>query len=84
MKTALILAAKYNDASIPLETVCEYYFGLSIHEARKRANKGTLPIPAFRLGDSQKSPWHIHVEDLAVLIDRVKEEARRDHVGVAA
>ena len=68
------LLAEFGTAEIPLEKVCEKYFGLSVTKAKRRAGMQQLPIPAYRIG-SQKSPWLISAADLARHIDRQRQSA---------
>ena len=44
-------------------------------EADRKANNHSLPIAAFKMG-GQRSPYLIHIEDLANHIDKLAEEAR--------
>jgi hypothetical protein len=44
------LLAEFGTAEIPLEKVCEKYFGLSVTKAKRRAGMQQLPIPAYRIG----------------------------------
>lgn len=73
MNTMFLLMAEYNTASIPLADICEKYFGMKVATADKKASLGKLPIPTFRMGDSQKSPRMIHVKDLADYIDKQRD-----------
>ena len=68
------LLAEFGEAEIPLQRVCEKYFGLSVSKAKRRACLQQLPIPAFRAG-SQKSPWLISAADLAKHIDQQRQLA---------
>jgi hypothetical protein len=68
-----LLLAEFGTGHIPLDA-CAHHFGLSEAEAKKAAARQLLPIPAFRLG-SQKSPWLISAEDLAVHIDAQRKIA---------
>ncbi|MCJ8322746.1 MAG: pyocin activator PrtN family protein [Rhizobiales bacterium] len=81
MNTHFMLLAQFEKPVIPLIEVCKEYFNMSTHTACNRAKCGTLPVPAFRLGKSQKHPWLIHLNDLADLIDTQAAEAKREHVG---
>lgn len=78
----MLLLMKFETPTIPLEKICEDYFGCSHGTAKQKAKAGTLPIPAFRLGYSQKLPWVVNISDLAAFIDRQYEEAKREWVGV--
>ncbi len=68
------LLAEFGEAEIPLQRVCEKYFGLSVSKAKRRACLQQLPIPAYRVG-FQKSPWLISAADLAKHIDQQRQLA---------
>lgn len=70
------LLAEFGESEIPLERVCEKYFGLSTPKAKRRACLQQLPIPAYPAG-SQKSPWLISAIDLAQHIDEKRSIAAR-------
>jgi hypothetical protein len=70
------LLKRFDSPTVPLVDIAQEFLGLSARKARELAAKGTLPVPAFRLG-SQKSPYQVHVEDLAKLIDQRADDARR-------
>ena len=72
--TFFALMAEYNHAIIGVKD-CAEKFGLSPKVAMERANKQALPIPCFRLEESQKAPMYIHVQDLANWIDSRREAA---------
>lgn len=79
-KIELMLLMKFESPLIPLDRICEDYFGYKKNTAKQRAKSGTLPVPAFRLGKSQKLPWMIKVQDLAFFIEKNCEEARQEWV----
>jgi hypothetical protein len=81
-KTELMLLIKFESPIIPLERVSEEYFGCSKNTAKQKAKSGTLPIPTFRLGTSQKLPWMINIQDLAQFIETNSTEAKREWVGI--
>ena len=64
---------EFKSENILVESCC-YLFGMSIEEARRRAAIHQLPIAAFHLG-SQKSPWLVSPETLALHIDKRKMAA---------
>jgi hypothetical protein len=68
------LLAEFGTADIPLERICEKYFGLSVGKAKRRASLQQLPIPAYRTG-SQKSPWIVSAADLANHIEQQRDRA---------
>ena len=75
MKTAMLLMAQYEKPVIPLKDICSEFFGLAPATANQRALAATLPVPAMRMGNSQKSPWFVHISDLANYIDNQRKEA---------
>lgn len=75
--TAWLLMARHQTPSIPLASVCQEHFGLSLHEANRAAQLNKLPVPTYRVGESQRAPRHVHIDDLAALIDKRREAARR-------
>lgn len=78
MNTYFGLLAEFDGRSeIPLEEVAPRYFGISARTAGARALAQALPIPAYRAGDSQKSPWLVSAVDLAAYLDEKRAEARK-------
>lgn len=78
MNTTFLLLARYNKELLALEDICEEYFACSRHTAIQRAKSKQLPVKCFQIGNSQKSPWFVHVSDLANLIDERREEASQE------
>ncbi|TWX55257.1 pyocin activator PrtN family protein [Colwellia hornerae] len=79
MNTTFMLMAQFEKALVPLSEVCDEYFGCSYRTAVNKANGGTLPIHVVRLDESnKKSPLLIHVADLASLIDKQRELAKKE------
>lgn len=70
------LLAEFGESEIPLDRICEKYFGLSSAKAKRRACLQQLPVPSYRAG-SQKSPWLISAIDLANHIDEQRTIATR-------
>ena len=62
---------------ITLEEICTDFFGLSYRTAARRASVNELPVPVFKMGESQKSPWVVAIDELAEYIDLKSREARR-------
>jgi hypothetical protein len=69
MNTELQLVALYGVA-IPLSEVCETHLGLSYTEASRKAATEDLPVPTFRMRDSNKSPLLISAKHLAAYLDQ--------------
>lgn len=77
MNTYFGLLAEFGGrAEIPLEEVAPRYFGISARTASMRAGAQALPVPVYRAGDSQKSPWLVSAVDLAKYLDERRAEAR--------
>jgi hypothetical protein len=74
--TTKALIEEWGARDIPLEAICERYFGIGPRVARERAAAAALPIPAYRANRSQKSPWLIRASDLADLLDQEYQRQR--------
>lgn len=74
----LLLAQFGNRVLTSIEEIAEDYLGLAISTVKKRAWDGSLPFPVFRMGESQKSPWLVHIDDLAQYIDQQVKIARAE------
>lgn len=76
-RTAWLLMAQYETPTIPLASICEDHFGVGLTEANRLANLNKLPVPTYRIGESRQSPRHVHIDDLAKLIDDRATSARK-------
>lgn len=77
MNTYFGLLAEFDGrAEIPLDEVAPRYFGISPRTASARAGAQAVAVPAYRAGDSQKSPWLVSAVDLAQYLDAKRAEAR--------
>jgi Pyocin activator protein PrtN len=65
---------------LELSTVCKKYFGITLKIARRKAAMGTLPIPAFRVANSQKGPLFVNRADLEKLVAANKARAEKLHL----
>ena len=74
MNSYFALLAQFGTAEIPLSKVASEFFGLDENEAKRRAARQRLPIPAHRL-NGQKSPWLVNAADLAQYIDDERAKA---------
>lgn len=74
--TEVQLLALYRTPAIPLHDICERYFSLKPRNADRRARLNQLPVPAFKL-NSQKSPYMVHIKDLAAHIDNTHDGATK-------
>lgn len=78
MNTMFLLMAEYEKSNIPLSEIAERYLGLKPATAEQKAAEGKLPIATFRVGNTQKAPRLVHVEDLATLIDQRRNAAKEE------
>ncbi|WP_422451816.1 pyocin activator PrtN family protein [Endozoicomonas sp. ALC066] len=78
MKTLTALLLTFDCPIVPLEDVCEKYFGLTYKKALEKVALGELEIPVFRLHESRKCPPSIHLADLAERIDTLREEQKKE------
>ena len=72
------LIRRYNGPTAPLEVVAQEFFGLGRAKAYEQAALNKLPVPTFRCTESRKSPLLVHLEDLAVLLDARRDDARHE------
>lgn len=63
---------------IELEEICTDLFGLSYRTASRKANLNELPVPVFKMYESQKAPWLVRLDELAEFIDQKAKNAKRD------
>lgn len=83
MKTITMLFAQFEKPTVRLDEISREYFGLAPNQAKRLAATGELPVPAFRLG-AAKSPWLIHLDDLATYLDKQRQQAKKDHQNLSA
>ncbi|MFS9379440.1 pyocin activator PrtN family protein [Citrobacter sp. ANG330] len=76
MNTLYFLMAEFETVTPALSDICEKYLGIKPSTAEKKALRGELTLPTFRIGESQKAPRLVHLSDLAEQIDRARKEAR--------
>ena len=73
------LLVEHGHTTVPLADLCEPVLGMSVDRASVMARDGGLGLPAFRLGN-QRSPWLVHLFDLAQYIDEQRVGAGSSHV----
>jgi hypothetical protein len=74
------LLSVHRAPSVRLQDICEHYLSLSWPEARRRAARGTLPFPTYRLLKNQKLPLLVRIGDLARVLDAAHSEAHEGWV----
>lgn len=62
-----------------LDDICEEYFALQPHIARRKAALGTLPVPAFRLNNTRKGPLYVTKDALKTYVNSRIEAAGKLH-----
>lgn len=78
MNTIFLLLAEYETSSIDLNVIAKKYFGLTERDKISRmARHNEFPFPVFRAG-TQRSGWHVSVQDLAEWLDKERKKARED------
>jgi pyocin activator protein PrtN len=81
MTTAFLLMAQYDGlAVIPVEYVCRDYFRhLTVEKFLRKVLAGEIDLPIVRIDrTSQKTAKGIHVNDLAVYLDKQTAAARKE------
>jgi hypothetical protein len=77
--TYATLLVEHGSAVVPLRELAEPYLGTSVERAHIMAKQGIVGLPVFRAGGS-RSPWLVHLYDLAKHIDAQRSEAGSEHV----
>ncbi|MEG0602973.1 MAG: pyocin activator PrtN family protein [Acinetobacter sp.] len=73
------LFMKYRSMTIELMTiVADYYPHLSKAEALRKANNQEFPFSVFKIDQSKRAPFLVHVKDLADILDKQYSEASKD------
>lgn len=78
-KTEDYLFMKYRSMAVELmDIVADYYPHLSKAEALRKANKQEFPFSVFKIDQSKRAPFLVHVKDLADILDNQYSEASKD------
>jgi hypothetical protein len=80
-QTALMLMMQHGSPIVELKSVAHLFGFNSPSEANRAANEGDLPVPVFKQRDSQKAPFLIHVEDMAMHVDKMRQVALDEREG---
>lgn len=80
MKTAILLMAQYDGlAVIPVDRVCADYFApLTVEQFLRKTTSGEIALPVARMYGSQKAAKGVHINDLAMFLDKQAEAARKE------
>ena len=69
---------KYKKPVVALEELLpDYLPHLTLDQANKRANKCSLPFPAFK-SDGSKSPFYVNLTDVVLWLQSEQEKAKKD------
>ena len=78
-KTEDYLFMKYRGMAVELmDIVGDYYPHLSKAEALRKANNQEFPFSVFKIDQSKRAPFLVHVKDLADILDKQYSEASKD------
>ncbi len=73
------LFIKYRSMTIELMTiVTDYYPHLSKAEALRKANNQEFPFSVFKIDQSKRAPFLVHVKDFANVLDTEYSKASKD------
>lgn len=76
MNTFYLLMAEFETVTPALAEISEKFLGMKPATAEKKALLGELAIPTFRIGESQKAPRLVHLQDLAEYIDKARKKGK--------
>ena len=77
--TSDYLFMRYRSMAVELKTiVADYYPHLSKAEALRKANNQDFPFSVFKIDQSKRAPFLVHVKDLADVLDQKYSEASKD------
>ena len=80
LNTIDYLFIKYRSMTVELMTiVADYYPHLSKAEALRKANNQEFPFSVFKIDQSKRAPFLVHVKDFADVLDKQYLEASKDY-----
>lgn len=78
MNTQFALLARFGSSTVQLKIISEEFFGIAAKTAEQKAKGQDLPVPTFKLRDSERSPTLVNISDLATFIDEQYAIALKD------
>ena len=78
MNMTFALLAIYNTPAVPLKDICEEYLGLKFKTAEQKAKAAQLPIPTFKIRDSERAPTMENVNDLGAYLQARYDAAQKE------
>ena len=77
--TTSALLIKYQTPTPRLDIVREDYFPhVTVQQLARKAAAQELPFPVFKIDQSRKAPYFVHISALAGWIDAQHKEAQKD------
>ena len=71
---------RYRSMTVDLLLIVSYYYPhLSKAEALRKANNQDYPFSVFKIDQSKRAPFLVHVKDLADVLDKKYSEASKDY-----
>ena len=64
---------------VSLDSICEEYFNIKPKFARRKATLHTLPVPAFRLTNTERGPFYVLRSDLETYLQQRVQRAKAQH-----
>ncbi|MFT5788039.1 pyocin activator PrtN family protein [Shewanella sp. GutDb-MelDb] len=78
MNISFALLARFESPTVELKVISEEFFGYTPKTAEQKAKAQDLPIPTFKLRDSERSPSLVNVADLATYVEQRYRESKSD------
>ncbi|RZQ53040.1 pyocin activator protein PrtN [Pseudoalteromonas phenolica] len=76
MNMTFALLARFNNPVVPLKEVCQEFFGINPKTAEQKAKAGTLPVPTFKMRDSERAPTLVNISDLGEFLELRYQQGR--------
>ena len=78
MNITFALLARFGSPTVELKAISQEFFGYTPKTAESKAKANALPVPTFKLRDSERSPSLVNISDLAAYIESRYKESRKD------
>ena len=78
MNISFALLARFESPTVELKVICDEFFGYTPKTAEQKAKAQALPIPTFKLRDSERSPSLVNVADLATYVEQRYRESKSE------
>ena len=72
------LLARFNNPVVPLREICVEFFGIQPKTAEQKAKSASLPVPTFKVRDSERSPTMVNISDLGAFLEERYQQGRED------